>query len=282
MNFAVTIVSPPGYIHAAAFAEVAESLVIGLGRLGHDALATTEGRLHGWRHIVLGANLLPRYPLPLADDAILYNLEQADAASTWMRPELVELYRRHTVWDYSARNSAVLRGRGIEPAALLPIGYVDALTRIAHAVEPDIDVLFVGSLNARRQAILERMRSLGLRVHAAFGVYGAERDALIARARLVLNVHYYEAKVLEMVRIAYLLANRCAVLSEYGADPGEDAALDGAVAFAAYDDLPQRAAALIADTGARASLAERGFDWIRARPITDYLRPVLQGLLAQG
>ena len=57
----------------------------------------------------------------------------------------------------------------------------------------------------------------------------------------MLNVHFYEAKVLEMVRVSYLLANRCCVLSEVSSEPEEDDALAGGVAFAAYDDLVARA-----------------------------------------
>jgi hypothetical protein len=277
MNFAITVVSPPNYVHSAAFAEVAESLLIGLRELGHDAVLTDCGELPGRRHIVLGANLLPHYRMPVAEDAILYNLEQVCTGSVWIKPELLDLYRRHTLWDYSPRNAAALRTLGIDVAAILPIGYAKTLTRIKHAADPMIDVLFIGSMNPRRLAVLERMRDLGLRVQAAFGVYGAQRDALIGRARLLLNVHFYEAKVLEMVRIAYLLANRCAVLSEYGADPDEDAALEGCVAFADYDALPELAAKLVADGQARARLAQSGYDWIRARPVSAYLRTILAG-----
>lgn len=275
MKFAVTVVSPPGYMHSAAFAEVAETLHGGLRALGHDAVVTTEGALPGRRHIVLGSNLLPGYPLPLARDAILYNLEQVQVGSDWFRPELIELFRRHPLWDYSARNAAALSALGVRVAHVVPIGYARALTRIRHAPAPDIDVLFFGSMNARRRTVVERMHAAGLRVHAAFGVYGEARDALIGRAKLILNVHYYEAKVLEMVRLSYLLANRCAVLSERSIDPAEDDALAGGVAFADYADLAQRARELVEDAAGRARLASRGFEIMSARPEAEYLRAAL-------
>ena len=94
-------------------------------------------------------------------------------------------------------------------AHVVPIGYTRELTRIRRVAPPDIDVLFIGSINPRRRAVLEQMHADGLRVQAAFGVYGAERDALVARARIVLNVHFYEAKVLEMVRLSYLRPWSC-------------------------------------------------------------------------
>jgi len=275
MQFAVTVVAPPGYPHSAAFLEVAETLHRALTALGHDSLLTTEGRLTGRRHIVLGSNLLPSYPLPLADDTILYNLEQVQLGSPWFRPELLELFRRYTLWDYSPRNVDALAALDVKVARVVPIGYVPELTRIQHADEPDLDVLFFGALNQRRIAVIEGLRAAGLRAEAVFGAYGPERDALIARARVILNVHYYDAKVLEMVRLSYLLANRCCVLSEVSADREEDEALAEGVWFAAYDDLVARARELVADAALRERIAQRGFELMRARPAVDYLRAAL-------
>jgi hypothetical protein len=275
MRFAVTVVSPPGYVHAAAFNEVAETLHYGLQSLGHDSVLSMKGNLPGRRHIILGSNILPFRPMAIATDAILYNLEQVDAGSDWMRPELMDLFRRHTLWDYSETNAAKLCALGIPVAKVVPVGYTRELTRIEHAREPDIDVLFVGSKNPRRQQVLEAMREAGLRVAFFFGVYGEKRDALIARAKLMLNMHFYDAKVLEVVRISYLLANRCAVLSERSADKHEDEAFAEGVAFADYDCLAERARELIDTPEECARLAQCGFEIMQARPITEYLRSAL-------
>jgi len=276
VNYAVTVVSPPGYIHSAAFREVAETVHHGLESLGHDSVLTTQTMLPGRRHIVLGSNLLPDYPLPLAEDAILYNLEQVDTDSDWIRPELLDLLGRYEVWDYSERNAKALRELGVGAARVVPIGYVPELTRITPVAQPDVDVLFFGSVNARRQRVIDSMRALGLRVEAVFGVYATDRDALIARSKLVLNVHFYEAKVLEMTRISYLLANRVAVLSEGSSSPAEDAALAGGVAFVPYVQLAPRAAELIADSEQRRRLADRGFELMSDRPEREYLRAALR------
>lgn len=273
--YAVTVVAPPGYPHSGTFVEVAMALVEGLRALGYDTVVTTQGHLPGRRHIVLGANLLQQFALPLAPDAILYNLEQIELGSAWVTPALVDIYKRYTVWDYSTRNVEPLRTLGVEVEHVVPIGYEPVLTRIPKAPVADIDVLFVGSMNERRRAILQGFVDAGVRASAHFGVYGAARDALYARARLVLNVHYYEAKVLEMVRLSYLLANRIAVLSERGADQAEDATLAGGVAFADYDAIVARGVALLAEPGACEALGERGFEAISKRRQRDYLEAAI-------
>lgn len=275
MNFAVTVVSPPGYPHSAAFHEVAETLHHALLALGLDSVMTREGRLDSRRHIVLGSNLLPHYGLLLAPDAILYNLEQVYTGSSWITPELLHLLRRHVVWDYSEANARAFARLGVRVERVLPIGYVPELTRIRFAATRDIDVLFVGALSPRRQRIIDRMRAVGVNVVAAFGVYGRARDLLLARTKLVLNVHGREGGVLEMVRLSYLLANGCAVLSERCADPAEEAPLAHAIAFAGYDALPERAAQLVASPAEREQLARDGLAEMQSRRAADYLRAAL-------
>ena len=107
---------------------------------------------------------------------------------------------------------------GLPRPTYVPIGYVPELTRIAPAPE-DIDVLFYGALSERRYAVLRDLHDRGLRVKWLLGAFGASRDAWIARSKIVINVHYWEAKIFEIARVSYLLANRRAVVSERGADP---------------------------------------------------------------
>lgn len=275
-RFAVATVSPPGYAHCAAFREVAETLHHGLRALGHDSILTDDTVPRGRRPIVLGSNLLPSTRQRLSAEAILYNLEQLDPGSPWLVPELLDLFRTHEVWDYSDRNAAQYPSLGLPPPRVVPIGYVPHLTRIAPQ-EEDIDVLFYGSINGRRRRILDALRERGLRVEEAFGVYGVERDRLIARSRLVLNVHYYEAKVFEIVRVSYLLANRRCVVSERGVDDLDERLLARGVAFAAYDELVDACARLVADPPERARIAAEGFALVSARDEVPILRSALEG-----
>jgi len=281
-RFAVAIVSPPGYAHSAAFREVGETLAWALGALGHDVVLGEDPAPEGRRAIVLGSNLLPITGQRLAPDAILYNLEQIEPGSVWLTPALLALFRRHEVWDYSARNAARYGELGLRAPRVVPIGWAPVLERIPPAPEEDVDVLFYGSLNARRQAVLDALAARGLRVDAAFGLYGVARDARIARAKIVLNVHYYEAKVFEVVRVSYLLANGRCVVSERGADPDEERALEAGVAFAAYDDLVDTCVRLARDPAERARVAAAGRALVRRRDTRDFLRAALGPVQAES
>ena len=279
MQFAVAIVSPPtNPTVGGAFQEVAEALHYALRALGHDSVLTNRLDLNDRRTIVFGANHLVHYGLEVPQNPIFYNLEQLGDDSPWMAvPEFIDLFRRYRTWDYSQANVERIAALGLPRPTHVPIGYVPELTRIAPVPE-DIDVLFYGMLSARRYAVLRDLRDRGLRVQWLSGALGARRDAWIARSKIVLNIHYWEAKIFEIARVSYLLANRRVVVSESGTDPRLERGLEAGIAFADYDGLVDRCVELLGDERARRELAERGYQAFSARSQADILSPALVGL----
>ena len=249
--FAVVVPSLPGYPYTECFREAAETVFYGLKALGLDVVMDTtcpEGRLS----ILFGSNVLLELGHPIHPSAILYNLEQCGSP---VAAKMLPLFAKHDVWDYSARNVAFWKEHGIH-SKLVPIGYVPEMTRIIHRPK-DIDVLFYGSLNDRRGRVLQQLRDQGLHVEHIFGVYGADRDAAIARSKIVLNMHYYEPGIFEIARVSYLLANEVCVVSESGID-GE--AFREAVYSVKYDELVGGCVMCIRDEHFRKQQAQRGFE----------------------
>jgi hypothetical protein len=279
MKFSVLIVSPPGYPHSACFREVAETLCHGLRELGYVSSISDQVE-PGARHIVLGSNLLPFYPMPLPADSILYNLEQLEGNEFWGSAKFFFVMQRFPVWDYSNANVPALAKKGIQVQAIVPISYFDGLSRIDRSSQPkDIDVLFVGSMNERRNHIISSMRASGLNTVTLFNKYGPERDAYLARAKLMLNVHFYPAKILEEVRISYYLANRLPVLSEHSGNRDTDAEWSHGVFFADYEHLASHAVHLCKSEDRRAQLAEEGFRFISKRSIRPHLKKALSATM---
>lgn len=263
----VLIVSPKGYAHAQAFEELALALAWALEQAGRTARIVRRPDQCAGPTVVLGGNLLPQMGVTrLPPNFILYNLEQVQDGSDWITGGYLDLMRRHPCWDYSGQNIARLAALGLNHVRHCPIGYAPTLTRIAPAAEQDIDVLFYGSMNPRRATVIRGLIDTGLKVHAVFGAYGEARDRLIARSRIVLNLHFYEAAVFEIVRVSYLLANRACVVSETGGDRQLEAPFAQAVAFAEHDSLVRRCEELITDTATRDEIAQRGFDTFAAMP----------------
>jgi SAM-dependent methyltransferase len=277
-RFNIVIVSPPGYQFSETFREVGETLLFGLRGLGHAAALAVSEFDAGAVNIVLGGHLLTEKDVSsLPARTIIYNFEQVHGASQWIKPVYVDLVRRFRTWDYSERNIAMWR-RYCPGTEILhvPLGYVPELSRITAAQEQDIDVLFYGVVNERRAKLLNELKEAGLAVVAVTGTFGPERDALIARAKIVLNLHFFDTKIFELARVSYLLANRKAIVSELDADTEIDADMRNAVAGAPYAGLVDKCIELAFDDAARRSVADAGFRLFSLRREGEILAAALQ------
>ncbi len=273
-DYTVYVVTPPNYPHVLAFAELANALVQGLQALGFGAgLTQNPGEIEG-RAIVLAPHLIPHVGWRPPADAILYNLEQGADGNDWFSDAYWALLRSHEVWDYSQLNVDYLAGRGV-PARLLPVGYAPCLTRIEPAAAEDIDVLAYGAMTPRRLGVLKALHNRGLKVVPLFNIYGPERDRYIARARIVLNIHAQSARLFEIVRVSYLLANGRCVLSEDGNDPGLEAPYRDGVTFVPYDRLIGETLTLLGAPETRQVRAAAGRAALLARPQSAFLEGLL-------
>lgn len=282
-RYCVWIVSPDGYLYSHAFDEVADGLSAAMTALGGSAPVVRSARVPDGRvPIILGGNLLPaEVAATLPAGSVVYNLEQVDPSSPWFASgAYLELLSRCRVLDYSPRNRDALIALGIAHAGLLEIGYSPVLERIPTAPEQDIDVLFYGSMNPRRDALLQRLIRRGLTVGHLFDAFGAERDAAIGRAKVVVNIHFYAAAVFEVVRVSYLLANGVCVATEGRPDDPDLAPYRDGLAVAGYHDLADTCVRLVRDADLRARLGEGGHKAMRARPQAEFLRRALSELAA--
>lgn len=275
MRFAVVTPDPAQWVHVRAFDEVADAIQAGLIELGHSCERSFARAPDSCTPIHFGAHLLPP-EARLAPGAVLFNLEQIVQGALWLTADYLERLRRHRVWDYSGRNVAALAQMGVREASHVPLGHAAALERIARA-EEDIDVLFYGIYNERRLSILRRLAARAWKVHCVNGVYGQERDALIARSRIVLNLHFYGESRLEVARCFYLLVNGRFLLSEESPDAGETG-LAGGIAFARYDKIEAACAWYLEHPAERAAIAQAGRDLLRKRPQSALLAPAVAAL----
>jgi hypothetical protein len=213
-KYRVVIVAPEGYRHALCFTEVAFLLKNSLCGLGHDCEMGINEFAKDRTNIVVGYHLLRYGDHLLSCRYIPYQLEQLSTAEGVFSDNVKALLATASeVWDYSPENIAFLKAAGIT-AKHLPVGYHQSLEQVPGSLQKDIDVLFYGSVTERRKAVLDELERMGAKVKVLFGVYGKERDACIGRSRIVLNIHFYDAKIFEAVRVSYLLNNRCCIVSE--------------------------------------------------------------------
>ena len=180
------------HIHAACFEEIDTAVVLERG---------TAPLVYFNAHT---------FPALLPPEGVVYNLENVGLqVPTTLWPE-------HEIWDFSERNMEAWKKAG-RNVTYVPIGYHHSMERFQPRTwkDRDIDVVFSGAMNPRRFQVLEEMKYRGLNVvHVPGHLYGQERDLLLARAKLGLNMLFYEGGTFPALRVAHLVANHIAVISE--------------------------------------------------------------------
>lgn len=283
-RFALIMLDPPGFEHAGIFAEVIETLQHGLRALGHDAVMARNTCFADCINVLFAAHLLPYFPgFAPPPGTVIFNLEP-------VIPQMLERLRDYPallrqpgiawIWDYDRHNVQALRAMGLPRVAHVPIGHAPEMARIAPA-EEDIDVLFYGSLTRRRLAVRDALVQAGLDARFVFKVYGGERDALIARARVVLQLSQFDSGArFDPVRLAWLLGNGRCVLAEGGIDAEQEREFADAVVFADYDELVPECRYLCSMPEERRRVAQAGREWFSTqRRQADLLRPAVAQLL---
>jgi hypothetical protein len=169
------------------------------------------------------------------------------------------------VWDYSLENIKVLNARGISNTYHVPLGYDEtmeskppaaaaataAAAAAAAAAARDIDVVFAGTSNSRRQAKLAQLQGpLGMPLRIGpnntllktdfKGAWGEELAALYRRSKVALNLHCFGGKtILETHRILPIIDNKALVLSEPSDDQWLDNTFKSLVNFTTGGDVRQ-------------------------------------------
>jgi len=203
-------------------------------------------RSHGWNvdiltetpkyfsydwYFVLCAQMFKR--LPPGEMRILFQLEQSVSSRWFTNNYLKDLNNSLAVTDYSLMNIEYLFDKKISYPHIhyLPIGA--SHTYGNHISEnKSFDILFYGDSNSspRRKKMLDILQE-NFDVKIVNEVFGQEMISLIKRAKIVINIHYYENALLETPRIQECLSLGVPVVSESSSDMDDYPELVEAVTF---------------------------------------------------
>jgi hypothetical protein len=278
----VTVIRPDNYIHTACFYPVIGALEYGFNASGYKTEVLFNKFSLENPNIIVGAHLLTNPDHVLQHNKpLIYNFEQISEESGWLSENYVNTLRAKPYFDYSKANITAITSKYPDMQVKhLPFAYSPTLDytyvqQDQFKVKPkDIDVLFFGSINDRRTKVLNKLKDLNLNVIAAFGVYGADLSSLIHRAKIVLNMHYYESSVFEAVRVLPLLASRVAVVSEKSVDDEDYKYLGCGIMSVPYETLAYACKDLIEDEKRRDSMAETGYANLKLKTMTQSLESI--------
>lgn len=261
------LIKPDKYIHSYAFWELGELLYYSLQDLGYEANLVFNKVDSSAKNIIIGCHLLsPKFIAQMPKSTVILNTEQIYNDATEWNANIFAWVRNFEIWDYSTKNIEKFKALGFCNAKHLKIGFQKELVRIQKAKDRDIDVLFYGSVNDRRKKVLDQLVASGLTVKVLFGVYGKERDRLIERSKIVLNHHFYNSKIFEIIRVFYLLTNSIAVVGEVSESTFIDTIYRTGIYEAKYDDLVAGCIKIVRDDITRDKIEEKALESISKYP----------------
>ena len=178
---------------------------------------------------------------------IVYQLEQTRTTvkgmqnnAIWTPRYINILHQAHSVWDFSRSNIKVLRQMfRLTNLKYVPLSYASCLhdenVSTQNSSEDNIDILFFGSHSNRREKYIsvlrEKMPQKCRIVWEKNSVWNKERAALVARSKLILNIHHSNSAILEIPRILYAVCQKKCVISERGRYQPTNKDWDAAVHF---------------------------------------------------
>lgn len=185
-------------------------------------------------YIIICPQMFQRLP----NQYICFQMEQT-ISSRWLSKKYLErLQDSVAVFDYSLVNLEYFQ-KTVDFYNLfyyLPVDYLPGIYR-----EPDDyehDVVFYGDINCDRRQIALKKLSQHFNVKILSEVFGEELYTELSRAKVVVNIHYYENAMLETTRLYETLSvGRSVIVSERSIDSREDERLRGIVDFVPVDDF---------------------------------------------
>ncbi|MBX3606928.1 MAG: hypothetical protein KF788_16745 [Piscinibacter sp.] len=235
------VVQPAGYVHSLGLVDQARYFRWQFRRLGASVSLAKNRLRHDAVNFVFGAHLGFDAAQCRRHACIFVNLEQLGEGGASVSPEYLRLLANSAVVDYDASNLAAYAQDPLDVPVvpLLHAPYLKPEQSVPLELRP-IDLLFIGSMNERRRAWLDRIEAFGLNV-AVFesALYGAERDQFIAQSKAVLNCHFYESSRFEQARVAHCLSLGTPVISERTALTNPPEAFEDSVLWLQGEELEQ-------------------------------------------
>ena len=275
----ICIIKPNNYIHSLAYLEIAELLHYSVLELNQNSKISYNfiDINPKVKNIIFGAHLLNDDMInSIPSNTIIFNTEQIESINEiWKRRILLLASKGIVFWDYSNHNLDLLLTKLNVKGRLFEIGFQKNLQRIKMNDNKEVDVLFYGSLNNRREKIINSLLKNNVKVKCLFGVYGKDRDDWIGKSKIVLNLHYYESKIFEIVRIFYLLTNAIPIVSEVDENTKLNNNYLKGIKGSNYEDVEKNILSLLENEKERKLIGLNGFNIIKKYPQINFTKSIL-------
>lgn len=153
------------------------------------------------------------YPL-FPDNVIVFNTEQLFYSSEWLNINYINILKNHVVLDYCKSNQQWLLQELDIKSEVFEFGEF----KIYNNDNTDIDILFYGTYTEERWKVFNSIKHLPLKIEFKDMLWGNEKINLINRSKIVLNLHRYDSKKLQIIKLFPLISSNKIIISERCSD----------------------------------------------------------------
>lgn len=222
--------------HTAYVANLLQEILLGHGIESHVLLDEPE-QYDNIPYIIVCPQNFRHFP----SCYVAFQMEQT-VSQRWLTDEYLQILRNaYAVFDYSLVNIDYF-SKDPELAKklfYLPLDVCHNMAENNNAnSEKEYDVLFYGAIgDSRRKAFLDRIGET-YKVRIISDCFGTALYKEMQKAKLIVNIHFYENALLETTRL-YEALSVCdgLIISERSTDPNEEIRLEGIVDFVDVDDV---------------------------------------------
>lgn len=256
-----------------AFEDIAYALQEALTYHNIDSVLITnisKDLLNSDLYIILGIN---NSLVKLPSKYIAYQFEQTGNEKSWFTSTYINKLRGAIeIWDYSIKNMQNCKQYNLQNIEYVPLGYSDRLDKKIINVDKEYDVLFYGSSCLRRDKLMDKLKNLGIKTYySTYKLWSEERDLLISKSKIVLNIHFYENPILETSRLSYLINNKSFVISERSLDPILDHQYKNYLVFSDYDEIPDKCLYYLKNPDKMTDIANKGYEKFKTKKYYDQI-----------
>lgn len=237
----ICIIRKTGYAHTEGFREAAERIEEECRRREISCKTTGIEDEKADLNIVFGSHLETEQTSNFnKSKCLIVNLERLRIIGEVVTNEAyIQILNNFNYIDFSSDNIEYCKKNKISiPLYLYRPWHEGKWKRIINEIEKTWDVCLIGSITPRRQTIINRLKQSGLSVTSRFNCYSYERDEILSKSKVCINIHAYEDdKTAEIWRLNYLATNQVRVISETCRFETGEEEINDALTQASYEDI---------------------------------------------
>lgn len=250
----INVIRPVGYLFSEAFRETVEAIARDAWAADVDYTISENYIDESRNNIILGAHLACLQENKLIEtlrNTTIINLERLNYfGETWGAQAFknyCEILKENKIVDYCQTNNRVLQETLNKEAEFLYRPWHDQRwQKIPNTVTKEHDICIIGSETDRRKEIISKLKERGLKVEARTDLFSTERDQILAKSKIILNIHAYEnSQDIELWRMNYLASNGLYILSENSRFEEGEIEIERQINQAPFEQLAEKAVELV-------------------------------------